>query len=66
MVDFLALIPLFPLLGFLILVLSQGKLAKNWVPIVGVGSIGLSALLTAGIALCCPLCLQKTDHLSSP
>ena len=51
MVDFLALIPLFPLLGFLILVLSQGKLAKNWVPIVGVGSIGLSALLTAGIGI---------------
>ena len=49
MTQFLALIPLFPLIGFLILVLSQGKLSRNLVPIVGVGSVGLSALLVAGI-----------------
>lgn len=47
MFDFLGLVPLFPLLGFLILVLTEGKLPKNLVPLVGVGSIGLSALLVA-------------------
>jgi NADH-quinone oxidoreductase subunit L len=51
MTQFLALIPLFPLLGFLILALSQGKLSKQLVPIVGVGSVGFSALLVAGIGL---------------
>lgn len=47
MFEYLALVPLFPLLGFLILVLTQGKLRKDLVPIVGVGSVGVSALLVA-------------------
>ncbi len=47
MFELLGLVPLFPLLGFLILVLTEGKLPKNLVPMVGVGSIGLSAFLVA-------------------
>ena len=47
MFELLGLIPLFPLLGFLILVFTEGKLPKNLVPMVGVGSIGLSAFLVA-------------------
>ncbi|MEN8259019.1 MAG: NADH-quinone oxidoreductase subunit L [Pseudomonadota bacterium] len=45
--DFLWLVPLFPFLGFLILVLSEGNLAKSLVPWVGAGSVGASALLAA-------------------
>lgn len=39
------LIPLSPLLGFLILFTTLGNLSKGWVAFVGVGSVGGSALL---------------------
>ena len=44
--DALWLIPTFPLLGFLVLFLSQGKLPKIVVALVGAGSIGLAAIGT--------------------
>ena len=44
--DLAYLLPGFPLLGFLILVITAGKLTKKLVAIVGAGSIGL-AFLTA-------------------
>ncbi len=43
------LIPTFPLLGFLLLAL--GRLPKKLAAIVGVGSVGVAALLTLGMAL---------------
>jgi len=47
MLDWLWLIPTFPLAGFLILTLTAGRLPKPVVFIVAVGSVGLSALLSA-------------------
>jgi NADH-quinone oxidoreductase subunit L len=47
--DLLWLIPALPLAGFLVLALSP--LPKPGVAMVGVGSVGLSALLAAGVAL---------------
>jgi len=47
MLDWLWLIPTFPLAGFLILTLTAGRLPKPVVFGVAVGSVGLSALLTA-------------------
>lgn len=44
--NLLPLIPFFPFVGFFILALAGGKLSKLWVSIVGVGSVGLSALIT--------------------
>jgi NADH-quinone oxidoreductase subunit L len=43
MLQYLWLVPLFPLLGFLILAVAQDRLAKRWVPWIGAGSVGLSA-----------------------
>lgn len=57
MLDLLFLVFVFPLLGFLILAFARGRLAETPAGIVGVGSIGLSALLTAFIAY---------DFLSNP
>ena len=45
------LIPLSPLLGFLILFATLGNLPRGWVACVGVGSVGLSALLVLLTAL---------------
>ena len=44
MADLAVLIPLSPLLGFLILLATLGNLPRAWVAGVGVGSVGLSAL----------------------
>jgi NADH-quinone oxidoreductase subunit L len=41
----LALIPAFPLLGFTILFVTAGLLSKRWITTIGVGSVGISALL---------------------
>lgn len=49
MLDKLYLIPLFPLIGFLILVLLP--LSKRWIPFVGVGSVASSALVVALIII---------------
>ncbi|CAL1239817.1 NADH-quinone oxidoreductase subunit L [Candidatus Methylocalor cossyra] len=48
MLDKLWLVPLLPLAGFLILVVSQGKLDRRWVPWIGAGAVGLAAVL-AGV-----------------
>ena len=42
----LALIPIMPLLGFLVLALFGGAIPRRWNAIVGAGSVGVSALLT--------------------
>ena len=49
--DSLWLVPTFPLLGFLILFVTQGKLPRLPAAIVGVGSIGLSALVTLMVGM---------------
>ena len=51
MPNFLFLIPALPFAGFLILALAGRRLAKPTVAIVGVGSVGLSALLTMIMAI---------------
>ena len=51
MADLAVLIPLSPLLGFVILFATLGNLPKGWVACVGVGSVGLSALLVLLTAL---------------
>ncbi len=50
MQDLIWLLPTFPLLGFLSLVLSSGNLPKKVVGVIGAGSIGLSFLTAATIA----------------
>ncbi|MGA1742051.1 MAG: NADH-quinone oxidoreductase subunit L, partial [Pseudohongiellaceae bacterium] len=45
MIDLLWLVPTIPVIGFLILTLSCGKLAEIPAGIVGAGSIGLSFLV---------------------
>lgn len=57
MLQFLWLVPTFPLVGFLALVLTAGKLPNKTVEIIGVGSVFLSALLSAMIGI---------EFLSSP
>ena len=51
MVDLIRWVPVMPFLGFIILLASSGKMSKRWATWVGVGSIGLSALLTGWIAI---------------
>jgi NADH-quinone oxidoreductase subunit L len=46
MFDLLWLIPALPFIGFAILVLIGGRLPRLWVAIIGVGSVGLSAIVT--------------------
>jgi len=48
--DLIWLLPTFPLLGFLILVFSSGRLPKKLVAWVGAGSIGLSFICAALLA----------------
>jgi len=48
--DLIWLLPTFPLLGFLSLVLTSGNLPKKVVGAIGAGSIGLSFLIAAMIA----------------
>jgi NADH-quinone oxidoreductase subunit L len=47
MIELLKWIPLFPFLGFLILVLAGNRLSKPLIAWVGVGSVAISALLVA-------------------
>ena len=49
MTDSLWLIPLFPLLSFIVLYITAGQLPKTWVAVLGVGSVGLSAAVVGGI-----------------
>ena len=50
MQDLIWLLPTYPVLSFLILVLTTGRLPKNIVAIIGAGSVGLSFLTAAIIA----------------
>ena len=50
MLDLIWLLPTYPLLGFLALVLTSGHLPKNIVAIIGAGSVGLTFLTAAIIA----------------
>ena len=45
MADYIYLIPLLPLIGFLLLFATLGKLPKALVAVVGVGSVASSAVL---------------------
>ncbi len=47
MLELLGWVPLFPFLGFLILVLTGDRLSKPLIPWLGVGSVAVSALLAA-------------------
>jgi NADH-quinone oxidoreductase subunit L len=49
MLNLLCLIPAFPLLGALILALAPRRISKRAVAIIGVGSIGLAALISLSI-----------------
>lgn len=51
MLELLWLIPTFPLLGFLVLVLAGSRLSRVETACVGVGSIGLSAAVTVIVGL---------------
>ncbi|MGH8553505.1 MAG: proton-conducting transporter membrane subunit, partial [Methylococcales bacterium] len=51
MLRFLWLVPTLPLLGFLVLVLTEGKLPNKTVQKIGVGSVFGSALLSAMIGI---------------
>lgn len=49
--NILFLVFLFPLLGFLILAFGRGKIPETLAAVIGVGSIGLSALVTAIVGI---------------
>ncbi|HAJ76063.1 MAG TPA: NADH-quinone oxidoreductase subunit L [Gammaproteobacteria bacterium] len=51
MLDLIWLLPTFPLLGFLSLVLTAGRLPKSIAAIIGAGSVGLSFAVAAIIAI---------------
>jgi NADH-quinone oxidoreductase subunit L len=51
MLKLLWLVPLFPLLGFLTLVMTESRLPKWLVPWIGAGSVGMSAFLVAAIGV---------------
>ena len=51
MLDLLWLIPAFPLLGFLALMLAGSRLSRTEIACVGCGSIGLSAVVTLVVGL---------------
>ena len=45
MLSLLAFIPAFPLLGFAMLLMTAGLLPKRWITTIGVGSVGIAAIL---------------------
>ncbi|MDB5986750.1 MAG: NADH-quinone oxidoreductase subunit [Nevskia sp.] len=51
MLNLLFLVFLSPLLGFLILSLGRGRISQNLAGVIGVGSIGISALVTLGCGI---------------
>jgi NADH-quinone oxidoreductase subunit L len=46
MLDLLWLVPALPFLGFLILAIGGKRLSRAFIPIIGAGSIGISAIIT--------------------
>lgn len=61
MADYLYLVPLLPLLGFIINGLGHRRLSKNFVKSVAVGSVGASFLVSVG--LFCTLYARETDRV---
>lgn len=59
--DLLWIVPILPLLGFLIQYVSAGKLPKLWVSCIGAGSVGLAAIIVALIGI---EYLQQTDPVA--
>ncbi|MCP5358976.1 MAG: NADH-quinone oxidoreductase subunit L [Pseudomonadales bacterium] len=51
MQEWTGLLPVFPLAGFLLLVLSRGRMSRGIAGVIGAGSVGLSFLLALGIAI---------------
>ena len=51
MLGLLGWVPLIPLLGFLVLVLSGERLSKSLIALIGAGSVGISALLVSLIGI---------------
>ncbi len=51
MLDLIGLLPVFPLAGFLALVLTRGRLPRKIAGVIGVGSVALSFLLVAVISI---------------
>lgn len=51
MLDLIGLLPVFPLAGFLALVLTRGRLPRQIAGVIGVGSVALSFLLAAAISI---------------
>jgi NADH-quinone oxidoreductase subunit L len=51
MLNLLPFIPALPLLGFAILFVTAGLLPKRWITAIGVGSVGISALLALIVML---------------
>lgn len=51
MQDWIGLLPAFPLAGFLLLVLSRGRMPRKIASLIGAGSVGLSFLLAAAICI---------------
>lgn len=51
MQDWIGLLPAFPLAGFLLLVLSRGRMPRRSAGLIGAGSVGLSFLLAAAICI---------------
>jgi len=49
--NFLFLVCLAPLLGFVILAFSRNRLSENAAAMIGVGTVGISALITLGLAI---------------
>ena len=49
--ELLWLIPVMPLLGFLVLFVTGGRLSNTAVAVVGAGSVGIAALLTGVVAM---------------
>jgi len=46
-IELLGWVPLFPFLGFLLLVLTSERFSKPLAPLIGIGSVGISALLVS-------------------
>lgn len=49
--DWIGFLPLFPFIGFVVLVLSRGRMSKKLASVIGAGSVGLSFLLALVIAV---------------
>lgn len=50
MLDLLALVPALPLLGFAILFATAGTLPRRWIAVIGVGSVGVSTIISFIVA----------------